>query len=218
MNKNKIGILIIGILSILLISVTIYIIKGEESEPLEYADNCYPVIKFVGFADETELDNFNRDEAVKVLKELMHEVGNVPSNINTEEEDTIIFRLKMLNSEDTNIEDVLTKEVIDKLYFAEEFGNDNFNKQFAASALLIYHEIIRDNGVANDFNTVIDSFEEIVYLDNKFMTAHIPLDIFIGSSTGVAFEMQFIDGQWKLNPYTIMMSLNLIGVLNDSTQ
>ena len=48
------------------------------------------------------------------------------------------------------------------------------------------------------------------------MTAHIPLDIFVGTGSGIAFEMQYIDGEWKLNPYTAMMSLNLMGILNNT--
>jgi len=50
------------------------------------------------------------------------------------------------------------------------------------------------------------------------MTAHIPLDIFVGSGTGVAFEMQYVDGEWKLNPYTAMMSLNMMGIINESIE
>jgi len=71
---------------------------------------------------------------------------------------------------------------------------------------------------SDDFKPVIESFDQIVYLDNKFMTAHIPLDIFVGSGTGVAFEMQYVDGEWKLNPYTAMMSLNMMGIINESIE
>ena len=138
----------------------------------------------------------------------------------TEEEepaDTITPRLEMLNDEETDIEDILTKEAIDMIYMSEEFKGEKFNRQFAASAMLIYHEIVRDSTETAEFTPAIQSYDEIVYLDNKFMTAHIPLDIFVGSGTGIAFEMQYVDGEWKLNPYTAMMSLNLMGILNEST-
>ena len=138
----------------------------------------------------------------------------------TEEEepaDTITPRLAMLDDEETDIEDILTKEAIDMIYMSEEFKGEKFNRQFAASAMLIYHEIVRDSTETAEFTPAIQSYDEIVYLDNKFMTAHIPLDIFVGSGTGIAFEMQYVDGEWKLNPYTAMMSLNLMGILNEST-
>lgn len=131
--------------------------------------------------------------------------------------DTITPRLEMLNDEETDIEDILTKEAMDMIYMSEEFKGEKFNRQFAASAMLIYHEIVRDSTETAEFTPAIQSYDEIVYLDNKFMTAHIPLDIFVGSGTGIAFEMQYVDGEWKLNPYTAMMSLNLMGILNEST-
>ena len=131
--------------------------------------------------------------------------------------DTITPRLEMLNDEETDIEDILTKEAMGMIYMSEEFKGEKFNRQFAASAMLIYHEIVRDSTETAEFTPAIQSYDEIVYLDNKFMTAHIPLDIFVGSGTGIAFEMQYVDGEWKLNPYTAMMSLNLMGILNEST-
>lgn len=131
--------------------------------------------------------------------------------------DTITPRLELLNDEETDIEEILTKEAMDMIYMSEEFKGEKFNRQFAASAMLIYHEIVRDSTETAEFTPAIQSYDEIVYLDNKFMTAHIPLDIFVGSGTGIAFEMQYVDGEWKLNPYTAMMSLNLMGILNEST-
>lgn len=181
--------------------------------------------------DNKKLDNFNRESAVNKLKELIISVGEDPNKTvsnnddskktneddltnKSDEIDSVISRLEMLNKEETDIEDVLTQNTIDLIYFANDFGNDKFNRQFAASSMLIYHDLIRSSTETKDFNPVIQTYDDIVYLDNKFMTAHIPLDIFIGTGTGIAFEMQYIDNDWKLNPYSAMMSLNLMGLLN----
>ena len=242
MNKKNLTLASIIILAVILISVTIFAINNERKTLGLQEPKIEKV--YVGFETEEELDNFNREDAVKSLQALIVEVGKAPGADkgtedeeikNTDEEvknetiieenkegeenkeDTIVSRLEMLNNEDTDIEDVLTKKAIDKLYFSEEFGKDKFNRQFAASSLLIYYDIIRDSG-SKDFSPVIQSYDEIIYLDNKFMTAHIPLDIFIGSGTGVAFEMQYINGEWQLNPYTAMMSLNMMGILNQNNQ
>lgn len=243
MNKKNLGMLGIIVLAIVLISITIYSINKEKQDLVEQE----PVIEtvYVGFDDEKVLDNFSREDAVMSLRALLTEVKNDPEDVKKTEakvedendevkaedktedqdendedktEDTITRRLERLDNEETDIEDVLTKEAIDMIYFSEEFGEDKFNRQFAASALLIYHELIMDAVDSDDFKPVIESFDQIVYLDNKFMTAHIPLDIFVGSGTGVAFEMQYVDGEWKLNPYTAMMSLNMMGIINESIE
>jgi hypothetical protein len=245
MNKKNLGMLGIIVLAIVLISITIYSVNKEKQDLAEQESVIETV--YVGFDDEKVLDNFSREDAVMSLRALLIEIKNDPEDVKKTEvkvedqdendevkaedktedqdendenktEDTITRRLERLDNEETDIEDVLTKEAIDMIYFSEEFGKDKFNRQFAASALLIYHELIMDAVNSDDFKPVIESFDQIVYLDNKFMTAHIPLDIFVGSGTGVAFEMQYVDGEWKLNPYTAMMSLNMMGVINESIE
>lgn len=242
MNKKNLGMLGIIVLAIVLISITIYSVNKEKQDLAEQESAIETV--YVGFDDEEILDNFSREDAVMSLRTLLTEVANDPKDVKETEakiededktedqgkaedqgkndedkaEDTITRRLERLDNEETDIEDVLTKEAIDMIYFSEEFGKDKFNRQFAASSLLIYHELIMDAVDSDDFKPVIESFDQIVYLDNKFMTAHIPLDIFVGSGTGVAFEMQYVDGEWKLNPYTAMMSLNMMGIINESIE
>jgi len=236
MNKKNLGMLGIIVLAIVLISITIYSVNKEKQDLAEKEPAIETV--YVGFDDEEVLDNFSREDAVMSLRALLTEIKNDPEDVKKTEakaededktedqgkndedkaEDTITRRLERLDNEETDIEDVLTKEAIDMIYFSEEFGKDKFNRQFAASSLLIYHELIMDAVDSDDFKPVIESFDQIVYLDNKFMTAHIPLDIFVGSGTGVAFEMQYVDGEWKLNPYTAMMSLNMMGIINESIE
>ena len=178
--------------------------SSEESTEEEPAEESTEEGEDVSADEETDTDT---EDPVEDAEEVEEE----------EPADTITPRLEMLNDEETDIEDILTKEAIDMIYMSEEFKGEKFNRQFAASAMLIYHEIVRDSTETAEFTPAIQSYDEIVYLDNKFMTAHIPLDVFVGSGTGIAFEMQYVDGEWKLNPYTAMMSLNLMGILNEST-
>lgn len=273
-NKKNAGIWGMITLASVLVLTTLFVIDNEKAKIEEKG----PVIEtvYVGVKDEKELDNFNRESAVKKLQDILVEVGKDPSaqtegvanaepakksdvdskekessdnkakekdaakkekadsaertakdsteakkvdeSKSDEKADSINKRLELLNNEETDIEDVLTKDAIDMLYMAEEFGGEKFNRQFAASSLLIYHDIILDSSETDDFKPVIQSYDEIVYLDNKLMTAHIPLDIFVGTGSGIAFEMQYIDGEWKLNPYTAMMSLNLMGILNNTDE
>lgn len=159
----------------------------------------------------SEEDSEESVEEESVSDEITEEEGSITS-------ESIMNRLEKLDNPETDMEDVLTEKLIDMIYLSDEFKEEKFNRQFMASALLIYHEII---GVSNDnptFEPVIKSYDDIVYLDSKLMKAHIPLDIFVGNGTGIAFEMQYLDGEWKLNPYSAMMSLNLMGILDENLQ
>lgn len=188
--------------------------KTDETSKKTKADETSKKIK----AKETDETLKTDKSSEKKTEKATEKATEKTAKKETDEEDSIVSRLKKLDDEDTDIEDVLSKKAIDMLYFSEEFGSDKFNRQFAASSLLIYHELIMDAVDSDDFKPVIESFDQIVYLDNKFMTAHIPLDIFAGSGTGVAFEMQYVDGEWKLNPYTAMMSLNMMEIINESIE
>lgn len=240
-NKN-IKLLSAALLSVLLISITMFVVNKEREKISQLEPEVQTV--YVGYEKGEPLENFNRESAVQKLKEILISVGQAPpvtsenkesssetveskesssetvesKESEVDEEVTIADRLKTISDDDKDIQDVLTQETIDMLYFAEEFGKDKFNRQFAASAMLIYYDLVVDSSKSTEFTPVIQSYDEIVYLDSKLMTAHIPLDIFIGSGTGVSFEMQYIDGEWKLNPYTAMMSLNMMGIMNESIQ
>lgn len=199
MKKFNWAILSVIIMGILMASVTIFIVNKEK----EKFENKEPEKIYVGYDDKQKLDNFSREKAVEAMKDILVSIGKDVDGKNR----TVEERMKALDKEGTELEDVINKSTIDKLYLADEFKKEKFNRQFTASVLLTYHQLIAETTEKKDFKPLIDDFSDIVYLDSKFKTAHIPLDVFIGQNRGIAFEMQYIDGEWKLNPYTAMMSL-----------
>lgn len=199
MKKFNWAILSVIIMGILMASITIFIVNKEK----EKFENKEPEKIYVGYDDKQKLDNFSREKAVEAMENILVSIGKDVDGKNR----TVEERMKALDKEGTELEDVINKSTIDKLYLADEFKKEKFNRQFTASVLLTYHQLIAETTEKKDFKPLIDDFSDIVYLDRKFKTAHIPLDVFIGQNRGIAFEMQYIDGEWKLNPYTAMMSL-----------
>lgn len=199
MKKFNWAILLVIIMGILMASITIFIVNKEK----EKFENKEPEKIYVGYDDKQKLDNFSREKAVEAMENILVSIGKDVDGKNR----TVEERMKALDKEGTELEDVINKSTIDKLYLADEFKKEKFNRQFTASVLLTYHQLIAETTEKKDFKPLIDDFSDIVYLDSKFKTAHIPLDVFIGQNRGIAFEMQYIDGEWKLNPYTAMMSL-----------
>lgn len=194
--------LITIVLAIALISITIFVIDKEKEEIASQE----PEKIYVGYDNGEELENFSRDGAVSAMQDLLK---GIEKDVEGQER-TVEERMEALDNEETDLEDVISKNTIDKLYLSEDFKKTKFNRQFAASVLLTYHQLIADSTESTEFEPVIDVFDEIVYLDSKLMTAHIPLDVFTGQNQGIAFEMQYIDGEWKFNPYTSMMSLVMV--------
>lgn len=189
-------------LSITLISITIFVVNKEKKNIASQE----PETVYVGYDSDKKLENFSRTDSVNAMQEILLSIKE-----DVEGKDrTIEERMEALDDGEVDIKEVINEKTIDMLYMSEEFNKSEFNRQFAASVLLTYHQLIVESTESDDFSPLIDSFEEIVYLDSKLMTAHIPLDVYIGENKGIAFEMQYIDGEWKFNPYTSMMSLVMV--------
>lgn len=196
--------LVIISLVITLTSLTIFIINNEK----EKIANQEPEKVYVGLEKGEPLENFSREGAVVALQQTLKSLEKDVEGKNR----SVQERLQELNSEETDMEDVISKETLDKLYLAKEFKGDKFNRQFTASALFTYHEVIKEVTQSDELKPMLDSstFDDLIYFDEKLMVAHVPADVFLGENRGMAFEMQYIDGEWKLNPYTAMMSLIML--------
>lgn len=205
MKKINMQSIAIIVLSISLISLSIFTITKEK----EAISSMEPEKVFVDRESGDVLDNFSREAAVNKLTEILQAVG--------EDERTIEERLIEIENEDTDINDVLSEKVTDNLYLEKKFNENSFNRRFTASSLLVFNNILTE-GSEDPVEPTIVTYDEIVYLDEDLLNAHVPLDIYTGSGTGIAFEMQYIDGEWMLNPYTASMSLNLMTILSVSPE
>lgn len=206
MKKNKFNwqTLVILVLLVCLASASIFIVNKEK----EKISNIEPEKVYVDSKSEKVLDNFNRESAVKSLQEIFVEIGkDVEGKDRTPQE-----RLAELDKEKTTLEDIISKETLDKLYLSEEFNDDEFNQRFLASSLLTYYQVISEITGNKEFKPVLNSevFNDMIYFDSKLMVSQIPFDVFAGDNRGIAFEMQYLDGEWKFNPYSSMMALVMI--------
>lgn len=194
----------IVLLIVLLVSVTLLALDKEKNSIKEQE----PEKVVVGYDKGEMLENFSKNDAVEAFKNILQSVENDPQESKRELKD----RIAALDKEETDLKDVISEETMDKIYLQEEFESDRFNRRFVASALLTYYDVISRFNEKGKIESVMneESIDSLVYLDKKLMKAHIPMDVFTGESRGIAFEMQYIDGEWYYNPYTSMMSLIML--------
>ena len=196
--------MLIVLLIILLVSVTLAALDKEKSSIKERE----PEKVVVGYDKGEMLENFSKNDAVKAFEEILQSIENDPQDSKRELKD----RISALDKEETDLKDVISEKTMEKVYLQEEFEADKFNRRFVASALLTYYDVISRFNENEKIESVMneESIDSLVYLDKKLMKAHIPMDVFTGESRGIAFEMQYIDGEWYYNPYTSMMSLIML--------
>lgn len=204
MLKNNWKTIAIGLLSIALIGVTVFAINTEKKR----LSAQKPDVLYIGYDDKQPMENFTREKVIQAARELLENLNKDVEGKNRTPRERYEY---LIENEDADLDSVFTKETIDSLYFGEEFGNDIGNRKMSAIALLDFSEMIKRAGE----NQIIldETVKEFVYMDSKLKRAHVPLDAFALGLSGIAFEMQYIDGEWKLNPYTTAMSFHLIGII-----
>lgn len=205
MNKNKKSsgfnkastVLMILIPSILIVSMILYFSEKDSDKVVE------PEKIYIEKETGETLDNFNKKSAVEFMTLFLNNLKKDVEGKNR----TLEERLIALDSDEIDMEDVLNKETIEMLHLHSEFKDLLFNRQFTSSALLTYAKLIEEATKEDEVTYSELGLEELVYFDPELRTAHIPMDIFTGDNRGVAFEVNYIDGEWKFTPYTSIMSL-----------
>ena len=198
LKNNKKDLIKLLILTVVVSTISIlvtYVVIGKNEIVKEVEKVVY-----VG-KEEVKLDNFSKEGAVDALRLLFVE-GNKDTKTRTLEE-----RLDAIENND--MDEVLTKETIDKIYLSEEFSTNQYNRQVTASTVIAFSVLVNQNVGGEELNPVVKNFADAIYLDAQVMNAFVPLDVFVGASTGYSFEMQYVNGEWKLNPYSIIMSMKL---------
>jgi hypothetical protein len=77
-------------------------------------------------------------------------------------------------------------------------------------------------GIVNTFNS--DKAEikltdmNAIYMDKDTNSCYIPLDIFTGHYTATSIQMVYVNNEWKLNPYSLMLSIQLSDLISSKYQ
>lgn len=53
-----------------------------------------------------------------------------------------------------------------------------------------------------------------IQIDSENGIAYVPLGVFTGSDVPFSFEMVFVDGEWKLAPYSLLQSIQMSSAIN----
>ena len=93
----------------------------------------------------------------------------------------------------------------------EEFEKALSLKEEPKSSLLMIDLVLlaRSKNISDKEIKVRTPILDSIYLDKKTGTAYVPMQVYTGQSSFLAFEMQKVDNEWKLNPYSIVNQIQL---------
>lgn len=78
--------------------------------------------------------------------------------------------------------------------------------------LITLHEVLSEEGTKAI--TAVDGGATPVVIDSALGMAYVPLRSFTGNSTLFAFEMVYVDGGWRLAPYTLLQNVRMSALLD----
>ena len=80
---------------------------------------------------------------------------------------------------------------------------------YTTSAMAILAIIKNLTEIGNENLNPVSNDTQYVYLDETTRIAQVPLDYFTGVGGAVSMELVYVDGQWKLSPYSLLQSIQL---------
>lgn len=140
--------------------------------------------------------SFTKTEALNTLKYIFDLTINGDKN-------NIKTRLDNIIKDRTTLFDNIDNKVLNKLHLTNEINTD----------LMQSNTIIALLGIVKAFNS--DKAEikltdmNAIYMDKDTNSCYIPLDIFTGHFTATSIQMVYVNNEWKLNPYSLMLSIQL---------
>lgn len=150
-----------------------------------------------------------RQSAVSAATKLLQAVQVAPDGKTSEAD-----RLKQLKA-NTDPKKILTQDTWDQIHLSDFMSSDKRGPKLTAQALLNVVSSIESDGNKSLTPAKMD-YTGVVYLDNTTKTAYVPLNLYTDASTNISLEMVYINGQWKLSPFSLISEISIRLVSNDS--
>ena len=197
-DKKHIARMVLGaVLSVLLILVVILIGKGVYDSKEEKN-------KTVETKEQVEVKE-TKEEIAKKMEEILKEFEKDPK---PDSKRSIDDRVYTLDKSENKVEDVVSDKALSMVHFADAFQTDDRGKRLTTQTMLALISVIKEQSSDKELKVrtpILDS----IYLDKKTGTAYVPMQVYTGQSSFLAFEMQKVDNEWKLNPYSIVNQIQL---------
>lgn len=172
---------------------------NKAKENIELRKNC---VNVNNTTRNIKKNNFSKKEAFKKLNNVINNLTK-EKNVNYKE---VIDNIK----KNKDSEEFMSKKFSDFIYLSDIMNNKDI-KNSTAITLLSFAQMIKDTKSKPN----LEFIDKMVYLDEKTKIAYIPVDLFTSSPSAMSFELNYINGEWRLNPYTLLQSITLSSILQN---
>lgn len=152
----------------------------------------------------------DKHAALDAAQELLNASNSYKGDLTVEE------RLKKIDAGDYSVADV--DGMKRRIRFAGEFADDKQLQHTTLQALITLASHLKN--AKGKVEPVDDTMFNYVFLDGELGNAFVPVSAFTTAGSVFSLEMVYIDGKWKLAPYSLLdvvrLSSNIAAQLPDS--
>lgn len=149
-------------------------------------------------------EHMTRESAVQASQQLLRAVNSNKQSIKS--------RLMMLSKAGNNpnaYNKALSKDARDKIRLVDFMDTDNRGRILTAQAVLEVAQGIVNDGNKSITATHAKDYNTIVYFDKAMKTAVVPVDLYTNVPTNLNMTFEYIDGQWKFDPYNLISEISV---------
>lgn len=104
----------------------------------------------------------------------------------------------------------VTEEMANAIYLSESMESE-------AARASTYQSLVALSGVMLENGEATPNSEnewQNVQVDSEHGIAYVPLGVFTGTDIPFTFEMVYVDGEWKLAPFSLLQAIKMSSTLN----
>ena len=150
--------------------------------------------------------NEDKKDATAALNNLLVLADKSPTGANTSD------RLQTLEKDNYSVID-------EKLPNSIHFGPDATAgmKTSTYQALVTLSSVAKDHNASKKIEPVTTEAWQKAFADPQLGTVFIPLSVYTGNGAAFSLEMVYVDGAWKLSPYSLLDAIRLSAALQNPT-
>lgn len=161
-------------------------------------------------AKEEEEKRLSREGAVEATTALIKELEKSPDGKMSLED-----RMKEVSKETYDKNLIFTSEAWKKLHLTDFMATDPRGATLTSQSLLSVIHTIKDTG-NNEMKPAEVDYSGVVYFDKEMKIAYVPIDLYTNAPTNLSFEMMYKDGEWVLQPYSLIAQIAIRNMDSDT--
>ena len=191
-KKAILSYILVGLITLFSLYLTVF--ENKTNSANTKIENVLP-----NRTDETK-ENFSKEGALEAATNMLKSFYVDPSN-----KLSIDDRIKGIDK-DKKLDNYISDSAKSYLYLKDFMDKE---EGYTTSSMAILAIIKNLTEIGNENLNPVSNDTQYVYLDETTRIAQVPLDYYTGVGGAVSMELVYVDGQWKLSPYSLLQSIQL---------